>query len=69
MSDQLMSDAELYTEVRPGMYAPNSGIVKAMELTKSLMNPEFFTSGHKSPKLQEAYNAARSARFEHGQSP
>jgi hypothetical protein len=41
---------------------------KGMKLTKGLMNPEFFTSGHRSPKLQEAYSAARSARFEHGQS-
>ncbi len=37
--------------------------------TRGSMNPEFFASGHKSPKLQGAYNAARSARFEHGQSP
>jgi hypothetical protein len=46
----------------------NPADVKAMKLTKDLMNPEFFASGHKSPKLQEAYNAARSARFEHGHS-
>jgi hypothetical protein len=43
--------------------------LKAMKMTKDLMNPEFFTSGHKSPKLQAAYEAARSARFEHRQSP
>jgi hypothetical protein len=48
---------------------PNPTSIKAMELTKDLMNPEFFASGHKSPKLREAYNVARSARFEHGQSP
>jgi len=47
----------------------NPADLKAMNLTKGLINPEFFTSGHKSPKLQEAYNAARSARFEHGQAP
>jgi hypothetical protein len=64
-SDQVMHDLE----VRFGMKAPNPANVKAMELTKGLINPEFFTSGHKSPKLREAYNAARSARFEHGQSP
>jgi len=39
------------------------------EATKGLMNPEFFASGHRSPKLREAYDAARAARFEHGQSP
>lgn len=43
--------------------------VQAMKLTRSLMNPEFFTSGHKSPRLQKAYSAAKSARFEHGESP
>ncbi len=42
---------------------------KAMKMTKDLMNPEFFASGHKSPRLQKAYSAARAARFEHGQSP
>jgi hypothetical protein len=47
----------------------NPANAKAVELTKGLMNPEFFTSGHKSPRLREAYSAARSARFEHGQSP
>jgi hypothetical protein len=39
------------------------------EATKSLMNQEFFASGHRSPKLQQAYDVARSARFEHGESP
>jgi hypothetical protein len=43
--------------------------LKAMNLTKDLMNLEFFTSGHKSPRLQKAYNIAKSARFEHGESP
>jgi len=43
--------------------------LKAMKITKDLMNPEFFSSGHKSPRLQKAYSKARSARFEHGQSP
>lgn len=36
---------------------------------KGLINKEFFTTGHKSSKLRGAYNAARSARFEYGQSP
>lgn len=39
------------------------------EATRGLINPEFFTSGHKTAKLKGAYNAARAARFEHGQSP
>jgi hypothetical protein len=43
--------------------------LKAMNFTKDLMNLEFFASGHKSPRLQKAYSAARSARFEHGESP
>jgi hypothetical protein len=43
--------------------------LKAKNLTKDLMNLEFFSSGHKSPRLQKAYSAARSARFEHGESP
>ena len=47
----------------------NPANLKAIQLLKDLINPEFFSSGHKSPKLREAYNAARSARFEHGQSP
>ena len=42
---------------------------KALGLSKDLMNPEFFGSGHKSPRLREAYRAARSAKFEHGKSP
>jgi hypothetical protein len=42
---------------------------KPLDLAKDLMNPEFFASGHKSPRLQQAYSAARSARFEHGESP
>jgi hypothetical protein len=48
---------------------PNPTSIKAMELTKDLMNPEFFASGHKSPRLQKAYSAARSAQWEHGKSP
>jgi hypothetical protein len=56
-------------EVLAGRKPPNPANARALELTKGLMNPEFFTSGHKSPKLREAYSAARSARFEHGQSP
>ena len=48
---------------------PNPTSIKAMALTKDLMNPEFFASGHKSPRLREAYTEARSARFEHGESP
>jgi len=48
---------------------PNPADLKAMKLTKDLMNLEFFTSGHKSPRLHKAYSAARSARFEHGESP
>lgn len=41
------------------------GLREANEPTKGVMNQEFFTSGQKTPKLQEAYEAARSARFEH----
>jgi hypothetical protein len=62
---RVMSDREPRLD-RNAAYPAN---VKAMKLTKDLINPEFFASGHKTPKLQEAYNAARSARFEHGQSP
>jgi hypothetical protein len=47
----------------------NPANLKAIQLIKDLINPEFFTSGHKTPKLQAAYSAARSARFEHGESP
>jgi hypothetical protein len=47
----------------------NPANLKAIQLIKDLINPEFFTSGHKTPKLQEAYTEARSARFEHGESP
>ncbi len=36
---------------------------EAYEAKERLINWEFFTSGHKTPKLQEAYAAARSARF------
>ncbi len=43
--------------------------LKAMNLTKDLMNLEFFASRHKSPELQKTYSAAKSARFEHGESP
>jgi hypothetical protein len=43
--------------------------LRALKLTKDLMNLEFFASGHKSPRLQKAYSDARSARFEHGESP
>jgi hypothetical protein len=66
-SDQVMRDAE--EAVFAGVKPPNTANAKALELTQGLMNPEFFTSGHKSPRLREAYNTARSARFEHGQSP
>jgi hypothetical protein len=38
-------------------------------LAQEVLNLEFFTSGHKTPALQNAYDAARSARFEHGASP
>jgi hypothetical protein len=41
----------------------------SLALAKDLMNPEFFASGHKSPRLQKAYREAKSARFEHGESP
>ena len=64
-SGQVMRDVE----EREGMKPPNFANAKALELTKGLMNLEFFASGHKSPRLREAYNAARSARFEYGQSP
>ncbi len=40
-------------------------VQEVYEVIKRLINPEFFASGHKGPKLQEAYEAARSARFEH----
>jgi len=38
-------------------------------LVQEALNSEFFTTGHKTPDLQKAYDAARSARFEHGASP
>lgn len=38
-------------------------------LVKEVLNLEFFTNGHKTPDLQNAYEAARSARFEHGETP
>ena len=47
----------------------NPADLKAMNLTKDLMNLEFFTTGHKSPRLREAYTKARSARWGHGESP
>ena len=47
----------------------NPADLKALNLTKDLMNLEFFSSGHKSPRLQKAYSAGRLARFEHGESP
>jgi hypothetical protein len=34
------------------------------EIVEELLNLDFFRAGHKTPKLQEAYTAARSARFE-----
>ncbi len=43
-----------------GLEAPQ----EVYDVTKRLMDRAFFTSGHKTPKLQEAYTAARSARFE-----
>jgi hypothetical protein len=46
-----------------------SADLKALHLTKHLINLEFFSSGHKSPRLQKAYSEARSAQFEHGKSP
>jgi hypothetical protein len=46
----------------------NPADLKALNLTKDLMNLEFFASGHKSPRLQKAYSEAKSARFEHGES-
>jgi hypothetical protein len=36
----------------------------AEKLTHDLLNLALFKAGHKSPDLQEAYRAARSARFE-----
>jgi hypothetical protein len=47
-------------------WGERAGIVAT---TTRLMNQEFFCSGHRSLKLEEAYDAARSARFEHGESP
>jgi len=46
----------------------NPADLMALNLTKDLMNLEFFSSGHKSPRLQKAYSAGRWARFEHGES-
>jgi hypothetical protein len=69
---QVIRDAAKRYGVQPEMMSirpPNPVSLKAVELAKGLLNPEFFTSGHKSPKLKEAYSAARSARFEHGESP
>ena len=64
-SDQFWHDPEIALGTKP----PDPASMKALQLTKDLMNPKFFTSGHKSPRLQKAYSKARSARFEHGQSP
>ena len=36
-------------------------------LVQKVLNLEFFTTGHKTPDLRNAYDAARSARFEHGE--
>lgn len=41
---------------------------KDFVLTPNLVDKQFFTTGHKSRKLQEAYAAAKSAWFEHGHS-
>ena len=41
---------------------------KDFVLTPSLVDKRFFTSGHKSRKLREAYAAAKGAWFEHGHS-
>jgi len=65
----VISEAETSHRTQKNAKLPNAWNVQAMKLTRSLMNPEFFTSGHKSPRLQKAYSAARSARFEHGESP
>ena len=35
----------------------------------AVVNEDVFRSAHRSHSLQEAYSAARSARFEHGESP
>ncbi len=68
--DGLILSEDIRNPTHPVNRNPRSPLnLKAMKLTKDLMNPEFFASGHKSPKLQEAYSAARAARFEHGQSP
>lgn len=58
---QVMRDAATRYGVKPNLLPPvlNPLNVEAMKLTKSLMNPEFLASGHKSPKLQGAYDAAR----------
>ena len=37
--------------------------------TRGIINEEFFASGHKSVSLQNAYKAAKSARFEKGETP
>ena len=36
-------------------------------LVQEVLDSEFFTTGHKTPDLRNAYDAARSARFEHGE--
>jgi hypothetical protein len=42
---------------------------KQNSLVQEVLNLDFFTNGHKTPALQNAYEAARSARFEHGAAP
>ena len=38
-------------------------------LVQEVLNLDFFSTGHKTPALQNAYGAARSARFGHGATP
>jgi hypothetical protein len=60
-------EAEVVRMVHPA--EPNALSEAAGEVGRRLVNTELFRSGQKSPRLQEAYKAAKSARFEHGQSP
>jgi hypothetical protein len=70
-----LSELEKYEAVNEaakkllGKYEAAANLSEGKKTTKSLMNQDFFTSGHKSPKLQKAYATAKSARFEHGESP
>jgi hypothetical protein len=65
----VISEPETSHRTQKNAMIPHDWNVQTMKLASSLINSEFFTSGHSTPKLQHAYNAARSARFEPRQSP